>query len=108
MLFQHAISHLREELSKDEETERSVRTILFVTVSAKLQQELKRRYKDVKDIATHTFLPQIAFFSLKELLQYLLDSNGVQKNTAQTCSYLHFAHERSRKSHQRKFAVEPT
>lgn len=106
MLFQHAISYLREHLLRgdDDLDEKATSSILFVTVSNKLQQELRRRYKDVKDIS-QKFLPPITFFSLLELLQYLLDSNGIQKTTTRACSYLHFVYDR--KSHQKQL-VEST
>ena len=97
MLFQHAVCHLKKNVSTTKE-ESPVASILFVTVSSKLQQDLMRRYNEVKEIAQNP-LPQITFFSLKELLQFLLDSNEVKKTIQDTCTFLHFVYDRKQKSH---------
>lgn len=110
MLFQHAVAYARQ-LVGDEEQDAAINngddiagSILFVTVSSKLQQELRDRYKAFSRMATDVLPKQITFFSLRDLLQFLLDRFGISdKNVKLVCTYMHYVYART--SHQ-KLPVE--
>ena len=94
VLFQHAVAYARK-LATDYEEVSGTQTeqakyLLFVTVSSMLQEELKNRYEEVAK-ASRRALPEICFFSLRDLLQFLVDRHATRKRElSKACSYMHY------------------
>lgn len=101
VLFQHAVAYARK-LAIDYEEVNGTATeqakyLLFVTVSSMLQEELRNRYEEVAK-ASQSALPEIGFFSLRDLLQYLVDCHAERKrDLSKACSFVHYVF--ARKSH---------
>lgn len=103
VLFQHAVAYARH-LDQEANMGNKAESILFVTVSSKLQQELRDRYKAFTRISTEVLPKQITFFSLKDLLQYLIDKYSIpDRNINLVCTYKHYIYNRT--SHK-KIPVE--
>jgi hypothetical protein len=99
VLFQHAVCYARELVAADT-APRSIKAICFVTVSKKLQKELKERYEEVKKMVQQIVLPPIQFFSFVDFLQKLIEYKKIlYMDVSKACRYLQYIF--ARKSHQR-------
>jgi hypothetical protein len=95
VLFQHAISH----------TSDTDMPVCFVTVSSRLTKELKTRFEEVS-IVEGTSLPQVVFYSFRNIVQDLLLTIGDKvRNVLMMCTFHDYIG--SRKAHS-SLAVDIT
>lgn len=91
LLPQHALAHARSP-----SVDQGIRPICFVTVSPRLRKELARRYNEIEALEKIS-LPPVKFFSLRELLDGLLQTSNADIKMSDACNFLEYVH--SRKSY---------
>ena len=104
ILFKHCISYSP---GSSGELSHAIKPTCFVTVSAKLCQELQRRYDEVQKVE-QVVLPRVSFFSFRGMLAFLLRVYHIAEgdtSVSSSCNFLEYVH--SRKSHE-KLEVEPS
>ena len=102
VLFQHAVAYARQRAgdetqeSENDDGVELAESILFVTVSTRLQKDLKDRYEAFTRMAKDTLPKQITFFSLRDFLQFLLDQYGIlDKEVESVRTYMHYVYARA-------------
>lgn len=81
VLFKHAVDYAYQ-VRKNDDT----KSICFVTVSPRLRKELEKRYNDIA-LIERVSLPDVRFFSLRELLDGLLKMIGSNITMQSACTF---------------------